>query len=70
MAAPRHLRGRSVLPSSTPQFSQFLVMSDKLSEATIQADQQSRDCRDRGRYKILRTREVDIEFRRERTLID
>ena len=58
------------LLGSAPQFSQLLVVSDKLRVATIHADQQGRKCPDRGRHKILGTGEVDVKFRREEALID
>jgi hypothetical protein len=64
------LRRRSVLLASTSQFSQLLITSDKLSEAAIQADQQSSKCPNRGRHKVFRTGEVDVKFRRKRALID
>jgi hypothetical protein len=68
--APGYLRRRSVSLGSAPQFSQLLVMSDKLRVATIRANQQGRKCPNRGRHKILGTGEVDVKFRREEALID
>lgn len=68
--ASLHLRRGLVILGSTPQFSQLLVTSDKLSKATIQADQQVSQCPNRGRHKVLRTGEVDVKFRLERALID
>ena len=67
--ASLHLRRGLVFLASTPQFSQLLVTSDKLSKTAIHADQQASQCPNRGRHQVLRTGEVDVKFRLEHALI-